>query len=269
MNSTTSQATEDPGQLLRAQECHESEWWYYHGYLSADARWFSFHLAFFRFRVDGIRLSGFVPLTLAGDQYRVAHFAVTEIDTRRFHYGFKRSLRGVAGASAAEFSTWVGDWRAHETGAGHHLFAAIRPARFDLEVVPLKPAVWRPAPTGVGSATRSGAGEICFTRMRASGELTVADERFNVQGEAWMDREFGDFPLKHAVEGWEWIAIQFEDGTELRVYQRRRQAPMPVLASLAFIDEAGTILWLGAGDYSLGGEGRWISPRTGIEYPAR
>jgi predicted secreted hydrolase len=66
MISAASNATDDPALLLRAQEGQESEWWYYHGYLSSAARRFSFHLAFFRFRVDGIRLSGFVPLTLAG-----------------------------------------------------------------------------------------------------------------------------------------------------------------------------------------------------------
>jgi predicted secreted hydrolase len=256
----------DDHRFLAAQEENESEWWYYHGHLAAAERRFAFHLAFFRFRIGDIRLAGLVPLKLAAEHFRVAHFAVTELDAGKFHYGFKRSLLGDSGASLSEFRTWLDDWSAEQSNTGHRLRAAIEPAALDLTVAPLKPAIFRAA-DGLENI-RPGGTEISFTRMNAAGSLTIGGTSLPVRGTAWMDREFGDFPLKHDVRGWDWLAIQLNNGTELRVYHRRRGGTgISPPSSLAFVDEAGQATWLGESEFTLREEARWTSPRTGISYP--
>lgn len=254
-------------QILAAREDHESEWWYYHGHLEGGGRQFAFHLAFFRFRIGDIRLAGLVPLKLAADHFRVAHFAVTELDGGKFHYGFKRSLLGDSGASAEGFRTWLRDWCAHECADGHRLCAAIEPAALDLKVTPLKAPLVRVA-SAARPPARAGATEFSFTRMSAAGRLRLAGEELEVRGTAWMDREFGDFPLKHHLRGWDWFAIQLDDGRELRVYrQRPHDAVSSTRSSLAFVDEEGRATWLPESAFQVREEARWTSPRTGITYP--
>ena len=117
---------------------------------------------------------------------------------------------------------------------------------------------------------RVAGGEICFTRMHANGVLRLDELEIAVNGTAWMEREFGNFPLKHDIHGWDWFAIQFENGTELRLYHLRGHSRLASdHSSLAFIDEAGAVTWLGAGECSLQSKALWTSARTGIEYPTQ
>lgn len=254
--------------LLAAHEEQESEWWYYHGHLVSPSRRFAFHLAFFRFRIDDIRLGGVIPLKLAAEHFRVAHFAVTELDGGRFHYGFTRSLHGDAGASTDRYRTWIQDWSAEETPAGHHLRASLEQVQMDLIATPLKPALRRLWNAQTPQPMRPYTGEFCLTRMNATGCLRIEGENFPVNGSAWMDREFGDFPLKHEIRGWDWFGMQFENGTELRLYQINQldHAADPS-SSLAFIDVSGKPTWLAAHEFSVVSQGHWTSPRTGIAYP--
>jgi predicted secreted hydrolase len=42
-----------------------------------------------------------------------------------------------------------------------------------------------------------------------------------VKGSSWFDQEWGSNQLTAEQIGWNWFALQFDDGTELMLYQMR------------------------------------------------
>ena len=89
------------------------EWWYYTGHLDAvGGHHFGYQLTFFRMALT--------PKPVAREskwgtnQVYMAHFALTDVETKRFD-AFERQSRGalgLAGAGAHPFSVWVENWSA-------------------------------------------------------------------------------------------------------------------------------------------------------------
>ncbi len=61
-----------------------------------------------------------------------------------------------------------------------------------------------------------------MTRMPTSGTLTVRGSSIAVRGLSWMDHEFGTSVLEKGQTGWNWFALQLDDGTDLMLYEFRR-----------------------------------------------
>ena len=58
-----------------------------------------------------------------------------------------------------------------------------------------------------------------MTRLATRGTVTVDGETVPVTGEAWLDREWST----SALSGWDWFALQLDDGRELMFYRLRRK----------------------------------------------
>ncbi|MEX2599343.1 MAG: lipocalin family protein, partial [Dehalococcoidia bacterium] len=53
-------------------------------------------------------------------------------------------------------------------------------------------------------------------RLAVEGTLTRPDgEELNVTGEAWMDKQWGDF--QPVIVGWDWASVQLDDGADVMV----------------------------------------------------
>jgi predicted secreted hydrolase len=271
-----------------------TEWWYYTGNLAArDGRRFGFQLTFFRFALappdpaagawaaDGAGRTGGPPppsqaettgkpstrtattgespartSAWAARQVYFAHFAVTDVASRRFlaYERWERQALGLAGAKAAPFRVWVGDWSAAaagpETGGTPPMRLAAAAggedgaggaeadgegarggggAALDLVLTSALP----PVPQGDrGLSPKSAApGNASYyyslPRLAAAGSLRLGAETIAVTGLAWMDREWSTSSLAAGEVGWDWFALQLDDGWELMLYRLRRRAPPP------------------------------------------
>src|SRR5690606_538492 len=58
-------------------------------------------------------------------------------------------------------------------------------------------------------------------RLDARGTLSRGELTFEVQGLAWLDREWGSGALDVNQEGWDWFALQLEDGSAIMFYALR------------------------------------------------
>src|SRR3954465_13835748 len=76
----------------------------------------------------------------------------------------------------------------------------------------------RDSPPAGGRRPASGAG----------GTLDLDGEQLNVDGIAWFDHQWGDF-VSVGGGGWDWFAINLDDGTDLTVSVVRDAAGRPVL----------------------------------------
>jgi predicted secreted hydrolase len=250
-----------------------TEWWYYTGNLSTAAgRRFGFQLTFFRIALapDSIMRAS----AWATRQLYVAHFAVSDIAGRRFH-AFSRSSREaleLAGASASPFRVWLDDWSAVGDGSSARLRASDGDVAIDLEVSAAKPVV----PQGDRGLSRKGAepGNASFyysvTRMPTRGVVRLGRETLEVTGQAWMDREWSTSALGSDVEGWDWFALQLDDGRELMFYLlRRRDGAIDPFSAGTLVLADGTIRPLEPADVRIETLAHWTSPRSRVRYPAR
>jgi predicted secreted hydrolase len=253
-----------------------SEWWYYTGNLTTPAgRHVGFQLTFFR-----IALSPPSPgeepraSAWATRQLYVAHFAVTDTAGGRFHATSRtsRAALGLAGAQAAPFHAWVESWSAEGEGGATRLRAHEGDVAIDLIVSPAKPVVLQ----GDRGLSRKGPEPgnaslyYSFTRMPARGTVRLGAETLEVSGEAWMDREWSTSALGAAVEGWDWFAVQLDDGRELMVYLlRRRDGTLDPFSAGTLVAADGTTRRLEAADVRIETLAHWTSPHSGVRYPAR
>jgi predicted secreted hydrolase len=207
-------------------------------------------------------------------QLYVGHFAVTDTVGQRFH-AVSRSSRaalGLAGAQAAPFRVWVEEWSASGEGEATRLRAQEGEVAIDLTVTPGKPLVLQ----GDRGLSRKGPEPgnaslyYSFTRMPARGTVRLGGETLEVSGEAWMDREWSTSALGEGVEGWDWFALQLDDGRELVVYLlRRRDGTVDPFSAGTLVAADGTTRRLEVGDVRVEVLGHWTSPHSGVRYPAR
>jgi predicted secreted hydrolase len=256
-----------------------TEWWYYTGNLeTATGRHFGFQLTFFRTALaPPAAPAGETASAWSTRQLYLAHFALTDTAGRRFHAWSRldREALGLAGARAAPFRVWLGDWSAEsEAAAGLpvRLRAAEGGIAIDLVLAAEKPVVLQ----GDGGLSRKGPepGDASYyyslSRMSARGTVRVQDEPLAVTGLAWMDREWSTSGLGPDLVGWDWLALQLDDGRDVMIYRlRRRDGSIDAHSAGSLIAADGATRPLAGGDVTLDPLDHWTSPRSRVRYPSR
>src|SRR5690606_19730797 len=99
-------------------------------------------------------------------------------------------------------------------------------------------------------------------------QIQLGGETFDVEGASWMDHEFSSSFLERGQLGWDWFSIQLDDGTELMIYQiRRDDGSRDTASSGTFVDTEGACQTFGADDFTLTPGRTWTSPESGGRYP--
>jgi len=100
--------------------------------------------------------------------------------------------------------------------------------------------------------------------MKANGRLRNGRESEEFTGYAWMDREFGAWGQGE----WDWFSIQFDDETELMIYQfKTGSGKMDGESTGTFVDAEGNCKYLKRQDFDIETTGDWTS-RNGAVYPS-
>jgi predicted secreted hydrolase len=158
----------------------------------------------------------------------MGHLAISDIAGGR-HYSaerFARAAAGLAGARVAPFEVWLGPWSLHADNSLFPLNVEAQHEDFGLSLQlqsGSKPMVLQ-GERGLSrkSATLGNASYYySFTRLPTHGELRIDDSLYRVQGDSWLDREWSSSALDTDQDGWDWFALQLEDGRELMFYQLR------------------------------------------------
>lgn len=253
---------------------YRNEWWYVTGNLrTREGRRFGVQVTFFRTAV-----STEAP-ELASDwstrQLYMAHFALTDVENGAF-YAFERFDRGalaLAGAQARPFRVWLGDWLLESAVAGTtfplRLQARQGAVAVDLQLDRGKPVVLqgRDGLSQKGPEPGNASYYYSLTRMPARGELRLDGRRFELDGTAWLDREWGTSALSDDLVGWDWFALQLDDGHDLMFYRLRRADGSAGRADGSLVGPDGSAAPLAAADVRLEPLRRWTSP-GGVRYPS-
>ena len=252
------------------------EWWYFTGNLRGPGgRRFGYQLTFFRFALSPdppARASRW-----AANQAYMAHFAVTDVQGNRFRH-FERTGRGalgLAGATARPLRVGLDDWSAEGKKTSTlpiRLRAAEDDASIDLVLDTARPIV----PQGDRGLSRKGAAPgnashyYSMTRLATRGTVRVDGVSFPVEGNSWLDREWGTSSLEKGQVGWDWFALQLSDGRDLMFYRLRREdgGSDPFSAGTLVLPD-GSYRPLSLDDVQIETLESWRSPEDGARYPSR
>ena len=253
-----------------------TEWWYVTGNLTSTAgRDFGFQFTVFR--------SALAPRAPDTDskwgtnQAYMGHFTMTDVSRDEFHAyeRFARGALGLAGATAEPLHVWLEDWVLEATSPEVfplRLRAAEGGVELRLELGRGKPAVLQ----GDQGLSQKGpeAGNASFyyshTRLPAAGTLVVASDTLAVTGAAWLDREWSTSALAEGQVGWDWFALQLDDGWDLMIYRlRRADGTADPTSDGVLVDAAGLSVPLPWGTaVTMESTSTWTSPVDGASYPS-
>jgi predicted secreted hydrolase len=251
------------------------EWWYVTGNLDSDTgERFGFELTFFRVGLvpPGELVSKpavITPSAWRTHQIYAAHFAVTDVKRGSFQFAekFSRDALGLAGAQAEPLRVWLDDWvldgsQLHAQGAGYDL---------TLSVEPLAQPVLNGEQGLSQKSSEVGAASYYYSvpRVAVHGRLVRAGVVSTVRGLAWLDREWGSGSLGGNEQGWDWFALQLQDGSALMFYSlRNRDGTRESHSAGTWVDPAGHSRRLSADQVVIDVLDHWKSP-GGALYPSR
>ena len=234
-----------------APHANDMEWWYYNGHLEAEnGNQYSFHFTVF------------LVNQLAA--HMVAHVSLLDHQTGKYYTDQKRTTGITSKSEENTFEFDLGDWHMDGRYGDDRLRAVTPEFSFNLRLKQSAPPVFH---GGTGLLDFELAGQSYYysrPRMEINGALKVINDVQNVKGSAWFDHQWGDFQVNQL--GWDWFAIQLEDGADIMIYQLFDTSGLPVLRSGTYAKHGITEV-LAEGDFTVTANGRWLSPDTGIEYP--
>jgi predicted secreted hydrolase len=248
----------------------QTEWWYYTGHCRSESgRDFGFELVFFKRRTDLDSL-GIIPVRALANPMYFAHFGVSDITSGKFKYDHRRSFNKPfdlpVSMSESSYDLRLGSWSISENGGSHILHADMGGMVFDAVLQSAKPVVLNgDSGNGISRKSNGASAHFSFTRMSVSGTLKDGSVSEGFSGTAWMDREFGTWEQTD----WDWFSIQFEDRTELMLYQyRTRSGDISADSAGTLIDADGACTYFSRSDYEISVTSEWTSPKTGTKYPS-
>lgn len=268
-----------PGATLEFPRAHAShpdfriEWWYLTGHLfTAGGRRFGYQATFFRSALKPPEEQD--ASAFGNSQLYMTHMALTHPEDETFLFEQRLARDGWdATARTDRLEVRNGNWSltADPLFSSLQLNASIRSeAAWDLVLIPEKPLI-RFGPDGTsrkGPSEEARSYYLSFTRLRTSGTVEVGDRSFTVEGASWMDHEIASNQLDPELVGWDWIAIQLEDGWEIKAYLLRREDGTPSeYSALIWIDPEGKTTYRDIEDFQWEKSRFWTSPHSGGRYP--
>jgi predicted secreted hydrolase len=272
-----------------------TEWWYYTGHLTAtNGRRFGFEAVVFRAGRGSVPVAwaSHVALTDEGIRGRPGAFGGPG---DQFHYaqrsevgpqvdrsprdgdglptGFDLQIAGLnPDLIAAGARPVAAPWRLIGSGGTDRIEAALSPEEaaaagadfgLALDLSATKPVALH---DGDGFVDFGPAGSSYYysrTRLEATGQVSLNGETIDVTGIAWFDHQWGDFISVGG--GWDWFAINLDDGTDITISLVRGPAFKSLLYGTV-VDAEGNTRHLTGGDFTARASAVWVSEATGRRY---
>ena len=252
----------------------KTEWWYFTGnLLDADGRRFGYELTFFRHGIQPAAERDPNASRFIVDDLKFAHFAITDIAARQFHFGEKRSRGafGEAGFNDANRLAWIENWSLIATSNdGFDLAAATDFGMLRLHLHPTRPPVIH-GENGVSVKAAGGSSASHYysiPRLETSGEIIVNGKTRPVRGETWFDHEWSSSQLGKGEVGWDWVCLQWDDGSALMLYRMRlANGGVEPSSSGTWIAPDGSATHLRSTDFEMAPTSFWKSKANGAQYP--
>jgi len=255
---------------------YRTEWWYFTGNLEDQAtRHYGFELTIFRVALTPAASPR--SSSLASQEVWMAHLAITDTAAGRFQVAERLSrgapgLAGVTGNGITEpVSVAIEDFRVEMQNDSARLTAGTEDFGIDLSLSGLERIVAQGNNGLDPKGPEPGNASYYFSapRLVVNGEIrSDRADAVKVAGSAWMDREWSTSALSAETAGWDWFALQLDDGRDLMFYRLRgHDGSTSEFSGGSIVDAGGRTDRLEARDVELEARRYWTSPATGVSYP--
>lgn len=247
------------------------QWWYFTGHLlDENKREFGYELTFF---VVSVQKRNYKSQFGVNTIY-ISHFAISDIAGERFYFNDRADAGayGFAGAREDQLNVWVGKNSLKGNMNEMRLKASDDKNMIDLKLIPAKPIILH----GENGYSRKSEESplissiyFSYVNMKTEGILKIGNQTFNVKGKSWFDREISSRSLSENQEGWDWFAIQLDDGREIMLYIiRNKDGFLDEYSSGTFVYPNGKYRKLSRGDFNVKVLSYYYSKKTKAKYPS-
>jgi predicted secreted hydrolase len=250
-----------------------TEWWYVTGWLETpQGDPLGFQVTFFRTR-PGTQEDN--PSRFAAKQVLFAHAALSDPRRGKLLRGERAAREGfeLAYARPERLDVAIEDWSLQRVEPSADIYRAVVDAAgfsFDLKLRATSPPLLngRRGFSQKAPDARTASYYYSLPGLQVEGSLHTAAGTQQVRGHAWLDHEWSTTFLDAQTQGWDWTAINLDDGSALMV-SRMRDAQSAQRWAFASHRKARSseVRTFAPQDISWQPLRRWRSPRTGIEYP--
>jgi len=254
---------------LGSHPMFRTEWWYVTGWLATEhGESLGFQVTFFRTKPD---IDENNPSAFAPRQLLIAHCALSDPKRGKLWQDqrIRRAGLGLAGAAEGNTQVWIEGWSLERKDQRYVARIDADEFSFDLALSETQAALIN----GDGGFSRKGpeprAASYYYSlpHLKVAGVISRNGLKNQVTGEAWFDHEWSSEYLDADATGWDWIGINLNDGAALMAFRIRGLDGKPRWAGGTFRSADGATRILGPADVDFRAERRWLSPRTGVDYP--
>ncbi|MFZ3127455.1 MAG: carotenoid 1,2-hydratase [Rhodoferax sp.] len=258
---------------------YATEWWYVTGHARAsdsDAV-FGFQVTFFRKRVPQTQA---LQSRFAARQLIFAHAALTDVQGGKLWHDQRmarwsgaepgQNLADSASASTRDTAVQLRDWSLQRQGA--QLVTRVQGADFSLALTltPSQPMLLQ----GDQGLSRKGPDATqtsyyySLPQLQVGGSLVLQGQRHRVAAgsTAWLDHEWSQAFLPPQAVGWDWIGINFLDGSALTAFRLRTPTGNALWDGGSFRAD-NRLRTFAHGEVLFQPLRTWQSPLSGARYP--
>ena len=263
-----------------------TEWWYVTGWLkTTDGDDLGFQVTFFRSRlaIDDANPSRFSPRQLL-----FAHAALADPKRGRLLHDERiaREGFGIAQASTTDAAVVLDRWRfaraASNAGTATdalHFHTQVDGETFALDLDLQAPAgiiaegadANRPGYSQKGPSPRDASRYYSVPQLRVTGTIGTGDAGHRkpvvVTGSAWLDREWSSAYLDPQASGWDWVGLNFDDGSAMMAFRMRDRTGGKLWAGGAHRLSDGRLERYAPDDVDFTTDRTWTSPRSHATWP--
>lgn len=218
------------GELLEFPKDHAAhpdfriEWWYVTANLQTEngeklgAQWTLFRSA----------LAPDEAERWSDPQIWIGHAALTTASQHHVAERLARGGVGQAGVTAQPFDAHIDDWQMKGTGGGQDQLDQLTLSAngdgfsYELSLAAQGPLVLQ---GDRGYSVKSHAGQASYYYSqpfyRVTGSVTIDGKSMQVNGKAWLDREWSSQPLSADQTGWDWFSLHLATGEKLMAFRLR------------------------------------------------
>lgn len=253
------------------------EWWYWVGHLQSinEEQEFGFQSTVFRLAGDPQKSNQEQNQSFGKQNLFLVHSALSDLSADKYLHNERVYREGwQAHASTQTLDLSVGGVKARllEDGTGHRVTTQLTDGgMLDLTFRPTKPliAFGDRGLSRKGSDPSSVSWYWSYTRLKVEGVLVQNKKETKLKGIAWMDHEISSSQLGEGLAGWDWTCMQLDDGTEVKAYRLRQEdGGSDPWSAVYWIDQVGKVEKVYSSRFSWSTEKKWVSPKTGLEYPS-
>ncbi len=258
-----------------AHRDYRTEWWYLTAWLQSSNGPIGLQVTFFRSRTPYGRKN---PSRFAPKQLILAHAALAIPEHGKLIHDQQswRETKSVAQFSDLDTDLTIGlsnnRWRMKRTQSDQYEIS-IKADQFQFNITATPPAqMTAPVLQGDAGYSKKGSGakqaSYYYSRpqLQIEGEYQADGNKTAISGTGWLDHEWSSELLGKDAVGWDWVGLNFDDGSALMAFQMRSDSGSALFSTARHITANGQ-LRESNGPLQFEPLRFWISPRTSARYP--